>query len=124
MKSFRIPAFLQALLIIAAAYLVFKFGFPPLLPQTLMIQYMIITIIGVLLYFSFDDERWAEFQAPVLATLRNDNLSVVRWFFLRCQPWRAKRRLVVPGSREAALLTRRALRQRGSKVGIRARRPV
>ncbi|MBL3618076.1 MAG: flagellar hook-associated protein FlgK, partial [gamma proteobacterium endosymbiont of Lamellibrachia anaximandri] len=36
----------------------------------------------------------------------------------RCQPWRAKRRLVVPGSREAALLTRRALRQRGSKVGI------
>ncbi|MBL3619313.1 MAG: type II toxin-antitoxin system VapC family toxin, partial [gamma proteobacterium endosymbiont of Lamellibrachia anaximandri] len=38
----------------------------------------------------------------------------------RCQPWRAKRRLVVPGSREAALLTRRALRQRGSKVGIRA----
>ncbi|MBL3617204.1 MAG: tryptophan 7-halogenase, partial [gamma proteobacterium endosymbiont of Lamellibrachia anaximandri] len=37
--------------------------------------------------------------------------------FYRCQPWRAKRRLVVPGSREAALLTRRALRQRGSKVG-------
>ncbi|MBL3619396.1 MAG: V-type ATP synthase subunit I, partial [gamma proteobacterium endosymbiont of Lamellibrachia anaximandri] len=37
--------------------------------------------------------------------------------FDRCQPWRAKRRLVVPGSREAALLTRRALRQRGSKVG-------
>ncbi|MEJ1398877.1 MAG: hypothetical protein RPU52_15350, partial [Candidatus Sedimenticola sp. (ex Thyasira tokunagai)] len=26
----------------------------------------------------------------------------------RCQPWRAKRRLVIPGSREAALLTRRA----------------
>ncbi len=82
MKSFRIPAFLQAVLIIAAAYLAFKFGFPPLLPQTLMIQYMIITIIGVLLYFSFDDERWAEFQAPIFATLRNDNLAVVRWFFL------------------------------------------
>ncbi|MBL3527106.1 MAG: c-type cytochrome [gamma proteobacterium endosymbiont of Lamellibrachia anaximandri] len=82
MKSFRIPAFLQAVLVIAAAYLAFKFGFPPLLPQTLMIQYMIIAIIGVLLYFSFDDERWAEFQAPVLATLRNDNLVVVRWAFL------------------------------------------
>ena len=27
---------------------------------------------------------------------------------IRCQPWRAKRRLVDPGSREAALLTRRA----------------
>nr|WP_308317648.1 type I restriction-modification system subunit M N-terminal domain-containing protein [Thiolapillus sp.] len=31
----------------------------------------------------------------------------------RCQPWRAKRRLVVPSSREAALLTRRAHSARG-----------
>ena len=33
--------------------------------------------------------------------------------FQRCQPWRAKRRLVVPSSREAALLTRRAPSARG-----------
>ncbi len=32
---------------------------------------------------------------------------------LRCQPWRAKRRLVDPSSREAALLTRRAHSARG-----------
>ena len=39
--------------------------------------------------------------------------------------WRAKRRRVVPGSREARLLTRRALaRQRGSKARIRTRRPA
>jgi len=31
----------------------------------------------------------------------------------RCQPWRAKRRLVVPSSCEAALLTRRAHSARG-----------
>ena len=42
----------------------------------------------------------------------------------RCQPWRAKRRLVDPSSREAALFSRRALRQRENKVGIRTRRPV
>ncbi|WP_419600700.1 IS66 family transposase [Thiolapillus sp.] len=42
----------------------------------------------------------------------------------RCQPWRAKRRLVDPSSREAALFSRRALRQRGNKVGLRTRRPV
>ncbi|WXG54860.1 MAG: hypothetical protein RNU03_09360 [Candidatus Sedimenticola sp. (ex Thyasira tokunagai)] len=29
-------------------------------------------------------------------------------YIYRCQPWRAKRRLVIPGSREAALLIRRA----------------
>ncbi len=44
--------------------------------------------------------------------------------FIRCQPWRAKRRLVDPSSREAALFSRRALRQRENKVGIRTRRPV
>jgi len=42
----------------------------------------------------------------------------------RCQPWRAKRGLVVPSRREAALFPRRALRQRGNKVGLRTRRPV
>ncbi|WP_419649305.1 hypothetical protein [Thiolapillus sp.] len=46
------------------------------------------------------------------------------WLFLRCQPWRAKRRLVDPSSREAALFSRRALRQRENKVGLRTRRPV
>ncbi|MBA1444503.1 MAG: hypothetical protein FE835_06305 [Gammaproteobacteria bacterium] len=38
----------------------------------------------------------------------------------RCQPWRAKRRLVVPGSREAALLTRRA---RSAPEGKQSRHP-
>ncbi|MBL3619056.1 MAG: diguanylate cyclase, partial [gamma proteobacterium endosymbiont of Lamellibrachia anaximandri] len=46
---------------------------------------------------------------PVIGAFLFDRLSSNP----RCQPWRAKRRLVVPGSREAALLTRRALRQRG-----------
>ena len=43
---------------------------------------------------------------------------------IRCQPWRAKRRLVDPSSREAALFSLRALRQRENKVGLRTRRPV
>ncbi|MEJ1410755.1 MAG: site-specific DNA-methyltransferase, partial [Candidatus Sedimenticola sp. (ex Thyasira tokunagai)] len=38
----------------------------------------------------------------------------------RCQPWRAKRRLVIPGSREAALLTRRA---RSAPEGKQSRHP-
>ena len=48
----------------------------------------------------------------------------VRAYYSRCQPWRAKRRLVVPSSREAALFSRRALRQRENKVGLRTWRPV
>ncbi len=54
------------------------------------------------------------------ATLRANQLRL----YFRCQPWRAKRRLVDPSSREAALFSRRALRQRENKVGLRTRRPV
>ncbi|MCU7803813.1 MAG: c-type cytochrome [Candidatus Thiodiazotropha sp. (ex Lucinoma borealis)] len=82
MKGFKIPAFWQAVIVAIVAYLLFANAFPPVLPKTLMVQYMIITLIGILLYFAFDDEKWQEFQSPILATLRDDNKAVVRWAFL------------------------------------------
>ncbi|MEN8213228.1 MAG: c-type cytochrome [Pseudomonadota bacterium] len=86
MKGFRITAFWQAVIAAVAAWLIFKYAFPPLLPKTLMIQYMIISIIGILLYFAFDDSKWAEFKAPLLAILRDDNKSLLRGFFLIAAP--------------------------------------
>jgi DMSO reductase family type II enzyme heme b subunit len=86
MKGFKISAFLQAVLVTAAAYLIFDNAFPPLLPQTLMVQYMIITIIGILLYFAFDDAKWTEFKAPIISTLRDDNKAVIRWALLIAIP--------------------------------------
>ena len=94
MKNFKIPAFWQAVIVVVLAYLVLDNKLPwgdwalfkPLMPKTLLIQYMIITIVGVLLYYAFDDEKWAEFKAPILATLRNDNRVVVRWAFLLAIP--------------------------------------
>ena len=85
-KRFRIPAFWQAVLAAAVSYLIFRFGFPPLLPATLMVQFMIITIIGILLYFAFDDARWTEFKAPILSVLRDDGKGPVRWVFLLAVP--------------------------------------
>ncbi len=87
MKRFGISAFWQFVLVLVSAYLVFDNAFPPLLPLSLMIQYMVIVIVAALLYFSFDDERWDEFMAPLLAVLRNDNTLIVRWGLL----------LVIPG---------------------------
>ena len=46
------------------------------------------------------------------------NKGICKLKLTRCQPWRAKRRLVVPSSREAALFSRRALRQRENKVAL------
>lgn len=85
-KGFRIPAFWQAVLVIVFSYLLFAYAIPPLLPVTLLVQYMIITVIGVLLYFAFDDARWAEFKAPVLALLRDEGKGPLRWAFLLLVP--------------------------------------
>lgn len=82
MKGFKITAFWQAVLVVLIAYLIFDNAFPPLLPRALMIQYMIITIVAVLLYFSFDETRWSEFKQPILAVLREPRLAVIRWGFL------------------------------------------
>jgi len=70
MSRWRIPAFWRAVAVIAIAYLAFTFAFPPVMPKSLLIAYMFFTIIGVLLYYSFDDQRFAEFKAPILAVLR------------------------------------------------------
>ena len=86
MRGFKIPAFWQAVAVVVIAYLIFTNAFPPLLPQSLLIQYMIVTIVGVLLYFSFDEEKWTEFKAPIVAVLREPKLVVVRWGFLIAIP--------------------------------------
>jgi len=85
-KKSLIPAFWQAVLVIVIAYLLFKFAFPPLLPRSLMIQYMIVTVVGVLLYFSFDEQRWTEFKIPITSVLRDDNKVLIRWGFLLLIP--------------------------------------
>ncbi|MCW8883623.1 MAG: c-type cytochrome [Motiliproteus sp.] len=86
MKRFGISAFWQFVLVLIIAYLVFDNAFPPLLPLSLMIQYMVIVIAAGLLYFSFDDERWNEFMSPLLAVLRNDNTVIIRWGLLIAIP--------------------------------------
>lgn len=84
--KFKIPAFWQAVLVIVVAYLIFDNAFPPVTPKTLLIQYMAITVIAVLLYYSSNDERWAEFLTPIQSVLRDDDKAAYRWFFLLAIP--------------------------------------
>ena len=53
MKGLRIGPFWRAIIVIAAAYLVFDNAFPPIMPTTLMITYMIITVLGVVVYYAY-----------------------------------------------------------------------
>ena len=78
-------AFFFAVIVIAVVF--FIFSYPALmLPKTLLIQYMIIIVIGVLLYFSFDEERWNGFMSPIKAVLRKPKLFPIRWLFLLAIP--------------------------------------
>jgi len=78
----RIPAFWKALIIVVLAYALFDHAFPPVMPISLLVIYMSITLIGVLLYFSFDDARWAEFLQPVQNLVYRDGLWPARWALL------------------------------------------
>ncbi|MDQ6960631.1 MAG: c-type cytochrome, partial [Mariprofundaceae bacterium] len=88
MKGFKIPAFWQAVLVVVVAYLILKNAFPPVTPHTLMIQYMIVVVVGVLLYFSYDEVRFTEFKSPILNTLRSDGTfhASLRWGYLIAIP--------------------------------------
>jgi len=86
MKGFKFPPLLMAVLILIAVFIFFKYAVPPLLPMTLLIQYMIICVIGVLLFFSFDDDTWARFKAPIAAVTQKDGTWPIRWFFLLAIP--------------------------------------
>ena len=79
---FKINAHFQGILVAIIAYIILDNAFPPLMPKTLLIQYMAIIIVGILLYFSYNQKRWDEFKAPVIAVMRNDNTIIIRWFFL------------------------------------------
>ncbi len=86
MNGFKFPPLLMATLILMAAFVFFKYAVPPLIPVSLLIQYMIICVIGVLLFFSFDDELWVRFKSPIAAVTQKDGTWPIRWFFLLAIP--------------------------------------
>ncbi|HEX9729924.1 MAG TPA: cytochrome c [Gemmatimonadales bacterium] len=71
--------FWQAIALLIAAYLVFTWGIavvPPLLgiasapvPRSVVLQYMLTALVGVLMYVSDNEERWRLFKQPINAAL-------------------------------------------------------
>ncbi len=71
--------FWQALLVLLLCWLLFDFGLaylPPLLgvrsapvPRSVVMQYMLTALVGVLVYVSADEARWRRFREPMHATL-------------------------------------------------------
>ncbi len=86
----------QAVAILAVSYVIIDFGIaylPPLLgfasapvPNTVLIQFMLTVLVGVLLYVSDNEERWREFKAPIRRVLVAPEQKAVRLILLVSLP--------------------------------------
>ncbi len=75
--------FWQAVGIVLLAYIVVVWVVPilpgsALVPKSVVLQYMVTVLVGVLIYVSDNEERWRRFKEPVQAVLIEPRLKAVR----------------------------------------------
>jgi len=88
--------FWQALGLLVLAYLIFAFGIayvPPLLgvasapvPKSIVIQFTLTALVGILIYVSENEERWRQFKQPIHAALVDADKRWVRRLLLIVVP--------------------------------------
>ena len=97
----RDPGFLkhpfwQAVLILLGSFILFKWGIALLprlfgassapAPSSVVWQYLLTALVGVLLYVSADEERWSQFKQPIHRTLVDPERRVARTALLVVVP--------------------------------------
>jgi mono/diheme cytochrome c family protein len=88
--------FWQAIGLLVLAYAVFRFGIayvPPLLgvpsapvPQSVIVQYMLTALVGILLFVSDNEQRWRRFKEPIVATMVDGDKRWLRGALLAAVP--------------------------------------
>jgi mono/diheme cytochrome c family protein len=88
--------FWQFALIIILAWLLFKFGIPylpPLLgmrsaptPNSVVLQFMAVVVVGMLLYVSSDERRWTVFKQPIQSVMVDHDKRILRIILLIAIP--------------------------------------
>ncbi|HXG02861.1 MAG TPA: cytochrome c [Candidatus Binatia bacterium] len=76
--SFLRSRFLQAVLILVIAFVVFRFGIRPPAPWSVVTLYMAIVFLAVLVYVSTDADSWASFLRPIRSTLVDPDKRYLR----------------------------------------------
>jgi mono/diheme cytochrome c family protein len=61
--------FFQAVVVLALSFVVLRFGIQPPAPWSVLTLYMFIVLLAVLIFVSSDRDSWADFVAPIWATL-------------------------------------------------------
>lgn len=83
MKDYIRHPFWQAVGLSLLAYLLIVFGIPllpgsALVPKSVILQYMATVLVGVLIWVSDDEDRWARFKESLHAVLVEPQLKAVR----------------------------------------------
>src|SRR5207244_10159365 len=90
-RRYAAHPFWQAVAILVLAYIVVVWVVPLLpgsaiVPKSVVLQYMATVLVGVLIYVSDSEERWARFKQPIGAVLVEPRLKVVRGVLLAAGP--------------------------------------
>src|SRR5712691_6962476 len=91
MRAYLRHPFWQAVGLLILAYLFIVFVIPALpgsaiVPKSVVLQYMATVLVGVLIYVSDNEDRWAQFREPINAALVEPRLRGVRVALLAAVP--------------------------------------
>ena len=88
--------FWQAVLVLVGSYLLVRFGIalvPPLIgvesapvPASVVFQFTMTALVGVLLYVSADEQRWSQFKEPIHAVAVDADKKILRIALLVALP--------------------------------------
>ena len=84
--SFLRSRFVQAVVILIAAFVVLRFGIHPPAPWSVVQLYMTIVLLAVLIYVSADSDSWRGFVRPIRSTLVEPDKRYVRLALLVVVP--------------------------------------
>lgn len=90
MKYLRHPLG-QAFVLLLAAYVVFDFVIPLMpgsapVPNSVVLQYTLTALAGILIYVSMDEDKWRRFKEPIHATIVDADKKRLRGFLMIALP--------------------------------------
>jgi len=81
----------QAVALLVGSFLFFKYGVPLFpgsapVPNSVILQYTLIALVGILIFVSENEERWKRFKEPIHATLVDSDKRALRGALLTAIP--------------------------------------
>ena len=96
MRRFLAHPFWQGAIVAVASYVALDFGIGYLLPligvpsapvpSSVLLEYMLIVLVGILLYMSADEARWKSFREPIRATMVARDRKTLRGILMVALP--------------------------------------